>query len=69
MRTVLHAQSHAVLRLLACKLERCFAQDFIAEKAQGSYVWTTDGQKHLDMACGKPIYIFASKVPFCCKII
>jgi len=26
--------------------------DFIAEKAEGSYVWTTDGQKHLDMACG-----------------
>lgn len=28
-------------------------QDFIAERAEGTYVWTTDGQKHLDMACGK----------------
>ena len=28
-------------------------QDFIAEKAEGSYLWTTDGQKHLDMACGE----------------
>jgi 4-aminobutyrate aminotransferase len=26
--------------------------DFIAERASGSYVWTTDGQKHLDMATG-----------------
>ncbi|DBA97194.1 hypothetical protein WJX77_010196 [Trebouxia sp. C0004] len=26
--------------------------DFIAERAEGTYVWTTDGQKHLDMACG-----------------
>ena len=28
-------------------------QDFIAERAEGTYVWTTDGQKHLDMACGE----------------
>ena len=27
-------------------------QDFIAERAQGTYVYTTDGQKHLDMAAG-----------------
>jgi len=26
--------------------------DFIAERASGTYVWTTDGQKHLDMATG-----------------
>lgn len=32
-----------------------YLQDFIAEKAEGSYVWTTDGQKHLDMACGKAL--------------
>lgn len=26
--------------------------DWIAEKGSGSYVWTTDGKKHLDMATG-----------------
>ena len=24
----------------------------MADRASGSYVWTTDGRKHLDMACG-----------------
>lgn len=24
----------------------------VADRAQGSYVWTTDGRRHLDMACG-----------------
>ena len=27
-------------------------QNFIADRAKGTYVWTTDGQKHLDMATG-----------------
>ncbi len=28
-------------------------QDFIADHAKGSYIWTTDGQKHLDMGAGE----------------
>ena len=39
-------------------------QDFIAQKAEGSYVWTTDGQKHLDMACGKTCLGFPEML--CC---
>ena len=27
-------------------------QNFIAERASGSYIYSTDGQKHLDMAAG-----------------
>lgn len=38
-------------------------QDFIAERAEGSYVWTTDGQKHLDMACGRPFDKFILHAP------
>lgn len=37
-------------------------QDFIAERASGSYVWTTDGQKHLDMATGTTLS--SSSLPF-----
>lgn len=29
-----------------------YLQPVIAERAEGSYVWTTDGQKHLDMSGG-----------------
>lgn len=29
-----------------------YAQNFIAERASGSYIYSTDGQKHLDMAAG-----------------
>ena len=28
------------------------AQNFVAERAEGTYVYTTDGQRHLDMAAG-----------------
>ena len=28
-------------------------QQYIPERAQGSYVWTSDGRKHLDMSTGK----------------
>lgn len=27
-------------------------QPIVAERGSGSYVWTTDGRKHLDFACG-----------------
>ena len=28
-------------------------QQYIPERAQGSYVWTSDGRKHLDMSTGE----------------
>ncbi|CAL5226943.1 g9827 [Coccomyxa viridis] len=28
------------------------SSDFVAERAEGTYIYTTDGQKHLDMAAG-----------------
>ena len=28
------------------------AQDYIADHGKGSYIWTSDGQKHLDMGAG-----------------
>lgn len=31
------------------------SQDLVAERAQGTYIYTTDGQKHLDMAAGRTL--------------
>lgn len=39
-------------------------QDYIAERAQGTYVWTTDGQKHLDMACGEWDWLVCCTIPY-----
>ena len=34
-------------------------QDYIADHGKGSYIWTSDGQKHLDMGAGaRPILLF-----------
>ena len=43
---------------------KLYLQDFIAEKAEGTYVWTTDGQKHLDMACGEA-WLESLRLIFC----
>ena len=37
---------------LPLKWVLCKPQDYIADHGKGSYIWTTDGQKHLDMGAG-----------------
>jgi hypothetical protein len=38
--------------LLGLAAPPAWLQEVVADRGSGSYVWTTDGRKHLDMACG-----------------
>ena len=61
---------HAILQVHNSKAK--LMQDFIAERAEGTYVWTTDGQKHLDMACGELYSTAIRRIAVCpavCNIV